>query len=206
MLTLLRHPMIDTSLVLAFLLAAFTGFFSPGPNNLMLMTSSAKFGITRTAWHAGGISIGFPVMIFCVGLGLGEIFTAFPALRTILRYGAALYFLWMAWTLLGVKVGAASGSERPMRFHEAALFQWINPKAWAMAVSLVALFVPAGDERLVNVLVLALGCLVVSPLSCVTWMVFGQGLVAFLKRTGLEHLLGWILAGLMLVAVVLFLI
>jgi len=198
--------MLEPSLVLAFVLAAVASFFTPGPNNLMLMTSSAKFGLVATLPHAAGVALGFPVMLLIVGLGLGEVFTAYPLIGTVMRYAAAAYFLWMAWTMLGLSIGPATGSERPMRFYEAALFQWINPKSWVTAVSFVALFVPAGEGRLFHLVALAIGSALLGPFSCATWMVFGKGLVAFLRRTGGEKLLGWILAGLMLVAVVLFLV
>lgn len=112
--------MFNSSLVAAFLLAGISSYFSPGPNNLMLMTSSAKFGLARTVPHATGIVIGFPVMVFIVGLGLGEVFTAYPVINTVMRYAAAAYFLWMAWTMLGIRIGSAGGDERPMRLHEAA--------------------------------------------------------------------------------------
>lgn len=139
----------DPALPLAFLAAAIPTFFTPGPNNLMLMASSAKFGLGRTVPHMLGICVGFPLMVFVIGLGLGEIFTQYPWLKAVLKYVAAANFLWLAWTLLGLKVGAVKGSERPLNFLEAAMFQWVNPKAWAMAVSFVALVVePAKAESL----------------------------------------------------------
>jgi len=106
--------------------------------------------------------------------------------------------------MLGIRIGKARGAERPMRFYEAALFQWVNPKAWAMAVSFVAAFVPPGEGHMLSLLLVSIGCGLISPLSTGTWMVFGKGLIAFLKRTGTERFLGWILASLMLVAVILF--
>ncbi|SDG46284.1 LysE family translocator [Pelagibacterium luteolum] len=198
--------MLEPTMLAAFFLAAVTAYFSPGPNNLMLMTSSAKFGLAATMPHAIGIIFGFPVMLFVVGLGLGEVFTAYPVLSTIMRYAAAAYFLWMAWTMLGISIGPASGSERPMRAYEAALFQWINPKAWATAVSFAAFFVPPGEGRIVNLLVLSIGSAMLSPMSCALWMVGGRALITFLQRTGGERFLGGVLAALMLIAVVLFLI
>ena len=196
----------DAALATAFFAAAIPAFFTPGPNNLMLMTSSARFGLARTMPHALGIVIGFPLMVFVVGLGLGEIFEAFPVLKTILKFAAAAYFLWMAWTLLGLKLHEAGGRERPMRAYEAALFQWVNPKAWAMAVSFVAAFVGTGPDRYLSLGLLTLGVLLLTPLSCGVWMVFGQQLEVWLRRTGTEHYLGVILALLMVLAVILFLI
>ena len=196
----------DAALVTAFFAAAIPAFFTPGPNNLMLMTSSARFGIGRTVPHMLGVVFGFPAMVFVVGLGLGEVFEQFPVLKTALKFVAAAYFLWMAWTLLGLKLHEAGGAERPMRAYEAALFQWVNPKAWAMAVSLVALVVDSGPGRLWSIGLLTLGCLAIAPFSSALWMVFGQQLETLLKRTGTERFLGAILAGLMVIAVVLFLL
>lgn len=196
----------DTALPLAFLAAAIPTFFTPGPNNLMLMASSAKFGLGRTVPHMLGICVGFPLMVFVIGLGLGEIFTQYPWLKAVLKYVAAANFVWLAWTLLGLKVGAVKGSERPLNFPEAAMFQWVNPKAWAMAVSFVALVVEPGEGRITALLLLSLGCLLLGPFSSLLWMVFGEQLEKFLKRSGAKRFLGPILAGLMLVAAVLFLL
>lgn len=194
------------ALVAGFLLLAIPSYFTPGPNNLMLMTSSARFGVRGTVPHALGIVIGFPLMVFAVGLGLGEIFLHFPMLKTVLKYLAAIYFLWMAWHLLGLKIGHADARSRPMTTVEAAAFQWVNPKAWAMAASFVAAFVVAGEGRIASIVLLTLGCLAVAPFSSIVWMVFGQQLHQLLKRTGTERFLGAILAALMVVAVVLFLV
>jgi threonine/homoserine/homoserine lactone efflux protein len=196
----------STTLLLAFLAAAVPAFFTPGPNNLMLMASTARFGFARTLPHALGVVIGFPLMTVIVGLGLSELFTAYPVIRTVLKWGAAAYLLWMAWTLLGLKVGSTRSGDRPLRFHEAALFQWINPKAWVMAVALVALVVQPGEYRLLTLAALGLGCLLLAPLSSWLWMAFGTGLEQFLRRTGTERFLGGILALLMIAAVVLFLL
>jgi threonine/homoserine/homoserine lactone efflux protein len=196
----------NSALALAFFAAAIPTFVTPGPNNLMLMASSAKFGIRRTLPHMLGICVGFPLMVFVVGLGLGEIFTQYPWLKTVLKYLAALNFLWLAWTMLGFKVGGVGGAERPIGFFAAAAFQWVNPKAWAMAVSFAALIVVPGDQRLATVALMTLGCVLIGPFSSLLWMVFGQQLDGLLRRTGTERFLGIILAGLMVVAVILFLI
>jgi threonine/homoserine/homoserine lactone efflux protein len=197
---------VDAALVTAFFAAAIPAFFTPGPNNLMLMTSSARFGLGRTVPHMLGVVLGFPLMVLLIGLGLGEIFEAIPALKTALKFAAAAYLLWLAWTLLGLKLHAAEGGDRPMRLYEAALFQWVNPKAWVMAVSFVALVVGSGPGRLWSVVLLTLGCLLLAPFSSGLWMVGGQQLESWLRRSGAERYLGAILALLMVVAVVLFLI
>jgi threonine/homoserine/homoserine lactone efflux protein len=196
----------NMTLVGSFLLLAVPAFFTPGPNNLMLMTSSAKFGLKRTVPHGTGVTLGFPVMVFLVSLGLGEIFHAVPVLKTVLIYFAAAYLLWMAWHLLGLKVGDIRAGDRPFRIHEAALFQWINPKGWAMAMSFAAAFVVSGPDRFTSIVWLTLGCLTIAPLSTLTWMVFGERLQVYLKKTESERFLGAILALLLLAAVILFFI
>jgi len=196
----------DVTIVVAFLLLTVPSFVTPGPNNLMLMASSAKFGVVRTLPHMAGVNVGYPVMLFLIGLGLGEIFTSFPLLQTILKYAAAAYFLWMAWHLLGLKVGVDTGAARPMRFFEAALFQWVNPKAWIISISFISAFILPGEGRMTSLVLITLGCVLVGPLASITWILFGKQLQVFLRRTGTEKFLGAILALLMLSAVVLFLI
>lgn len=192
--------------LLAFLLAAVPSFFTPGPNNLMLMASGARFGVRRTVPHMLGIVLGFPLMTFLVGLGLGEVFTAFPWLKTALKWLAAGYFLWMAWHLLGLKVGEADTEARPLSLLQAAMFQWVNPKAWAMAVSFNAVVVVPGEGKLLSLLLLTLGCIAVGSVSACVWLFGGTGIKAVLDRTGNERLVGYVMAGLMVVAVVLFLL
>lgn len=196
----------NTALIGAFLLLAVPAFFTPGPNNLMLMSSTAKFGLARTMPHAIGIVLGFPLMVFFVALGLGEVFAAYPVIKTVLKFAAAAYLLWMAWHLLGLKIGEGEARQRPLRSHEAMLFQWINPKGWVMATTLAAAFVTSGPERLWSVAGVSLGCLALSPLSTGLWMLFGESLQAFLKKTGTERFLGAVMALLVVAAVILFFI
>ena len=112
----------------------------------------------------------------------------------------------MAWKLLGLKVGSGTGAARPMRLYEAALFQWVNPKAWAISVSFISAFMVPGEGRLNSLLLITIGSMLVGPFASIVWMVFGQQVQLFLRRTGTEKYLGAILALLMLSAVVLFLI
>lgn len=194
----------DFSIVLSFILLAAPAGLTPGPNNLMVMASAAKFGMLKSVPHAVGIILGFPFMVFVVGIGLGEIFTAYPLIKVVMKYVAVVYFLWMAWHLLGFKIGDAQKSERPLRFTEAALFQWINPKAWAMATSFVSAFVISGPNRFYSIGLLSLGCLILTIASCTLWMLGGQQLRAFLTYTKSERLLGVAMATLMLMAILLF--
>lgn len=196
----------DATAFTAFIAAAIPGFFTPGPNNLMLMASSAKFGFARTIPHGLGVAIGFALMVVVVGFGLGQVFQYLPWLETVLKILAAINLLYLAWTLLGLKIKDQGAGERPLTFIEAAGFQWINPKAWALAVSFVAMVVDAGPSRYWGLAVVGIGCLVIGALSSPTWMVFGDRLEKLLKRTGGERFLGIVMALLVVASVVLFLI
>ncbi|HEX4298153.1 MAG TPA: LysE family transporter [Devosia sp.] len=190
----------------AFIAAAIPAFFTPGPNNLMLMASGAKFGFRRTIPHGTGVAVGFALMVVLVGLGLGEMFQYVPWLKTALEYLAAAYLLWLAWTLLGLKIHDGTARERPLTFIEATAFQWINPKAWAMAVSFGAMVVDPGPGRLAGIALLGVGSLLIGGLSSPTWMIFGDRLEKLIKRTGGERFVGIGLALLVVASVVLFLL
>jgi len=140
------------------LLAALAGFalvssITPGPNNVMVMASGANFGLRRTVPHILGIACGFVVMLLLVGLGLARLFEMFPVIRLVLTVVSALYLLWLAWKIAhAAPFGSDSARGRPFSFLQAALFQWVNPKAWMMALSAITLYAP-GDSTLAPVLV-----------------------------------------------------
>lgn len=194
----------DATTFTAFVAAAIPGFFTPGPNNLMLMASSAKFGFRRTIPHGLGVAIGFALMIVLVGLGLGEVFALFPWLELVLKILAAINLLYLAWTLLGLKIKDQVAGEKPLSFLQAAGFQWINPKAWALAVSFVAMVVGSGPERYWGIAIVGLVSLIMGLASSPAWMMFGERLEKFLKRSSGERYLGIVMAVLVVLSVVLF--
>ena len=195
------------TIFIAFVAAAIPAFFTPGPNNLMLMASSAKFGFERTIPHGLGVTVGFALMTVLVGLGLGQVFASVTWLKTVLEYLAAAYLLYLAWTLLGLKLHAGDSKDRPLTFLQAAGFQWINPKAWAMAVSFGAMVVDPGPGRFLAIAILGIACLVIGGLSSPTWMLFGDRLEALIRTwPNGERIVGIVLAVLVVASVVLFLI
>jgi threonine/homoserine/homoserine lactone efflux protein len=150
------------------------GTTSPGPNNLMVLASGANWGLARTLPHIAGISLGFPVMIVAVGLGLGPVFDAFPQLHTILKFVAFAYLLWLAWRIAWASKPTADGSHaRPLTFLEAAAFQWVNPKAWAMVISGVALFTTSAGNKVFEIGLIAMLFGLVSAPNCIVWALFG---------------------------------
>ena len=169
-------------LLLAFVLFAFATAGTPGPNNMMLLASGANFGFRRTILHILGISAGLGVMVVAMGWGLSGVFEAFPILHEILKWGGAAYMLWLAWKIAtATSINDRSADGQPMTFLEAACFQWLNPKAWAMALGAVTTYAPEGGGPTAVLLVAGTFMLVGAPCSA-AWAGFGQGLRRFLDR------------------------
>lgn len=137
---------------------AFVSSITPGPNNLMLMTSGTNFGLRRTMPHLAGVSLGFVVMIVLVGLGLAELFARYPPAHAVLKWMSVAYLLYLAWKIATARpAGERQAAEgRPLTFLQAALFQWVNPKAWTMALTGVTVYMPPVDPWLGLLLVAVL--------------------------------------------------
>ena len=128
-------------LLLALISFAFVSSITPGPNNLMLMASGANYGFRRTIPHMLGISIGHSFMVTMVGIVLLQVFHAYPVLNTILKILSVAYMLWLAWKIANaVPPNAKSVEGKPFTFLQAAAFQWVNPKAWFMAITAITVY------------------------------------------------------------------
>ena len=157
------------------------GTVTPGPNNFMVLASGANWGLARTIPHVLGISLGFPVMIIGAGFGIGIAFSAVPALEPILKYGAFAYLLWLAWKITrSGRPQGRYGAGRPLTFLQAAAFQWVNPKAWALVFSGIALFARADSNKVVEIGLIALLFGLVCLPNCIAWGLFGQSVADFL--------------------------
>ncbi len=167
---------------LALLLFAFTSSITPGPNNMMLLTSGVNFGFRRSIPHMLGISVGFCVLLLAVGLGLGAALAAVPVLFVGLKIAGGLYLLYIAWRIgTSRRLGEGRVGADPMTFMGAALFQWVNPKAWVMAVTAMAAYTNP-DQYLTTVLMVAFAFALVNLPSVSTWAGFGSGLREWLSE------------------------
>lgn len=150
---------------------------TPGPNNAMLMTTGLNFGFRRGQPHLWGVALGFAVMVLAVGLGLGAVFAAYPAVYTALKFLGAAYLLYLAWQIATagpIEVGGET-SGRPITFLEAAAFQWLNPKGWVMAVGAVSAYAGVAAFPL-NMLLIASLFGSLGIVSSATWLGFGTAL------------------------------
>lgn len=170
--------------LMAFALFAMVSSITPGPNNLMLLASGVNFGFRATLPHMLGISVGFALMVLAVGVGLAGLFNVFPWLYSLLKWGGAAYLLYLAWkiTQSGPIDSGNQAAQRaaPMSFFNAAAFQWINPKAWVMALGAFSTYVPATSGVLVVALAAGIFGLINLP-SVGMWALFGARVRHLLK-------------------------
>ena len=174
-------PLTSLSLLGPLALFALVSSITPGPNNVMLATSGLNFGFRRTIPHLLGVSIGFTLMVFLVGVGLGSVFQQVPALYTVLKYAGAAYLLYLAWKIANageMKDGVSRA--RPMTFLQAAAFQWVNPKAWVMAVGIIATYTP--QASFANLVIATVVCGLVNLPSVGVWVTFGTALRRVLHK------------------------
>ena len=160
-------------------LFSFVSSITPGPNNLMLMASGANFGFRRTLPHMLGVGLGFTAMVTLVGLGLVGLFEAYPLSYDVLKVVSVIYLVYLAWKIATSAAPAGTDNAggvrgKPLTFMQAVLFQWVNPKAWTMALTALTVYAPS--QSLWSVLLVAAVFGLIN-LPCVSsWTLLGQQL------------------------------
>ncbi|TNJ43393.1 LysE family translocator [Phaeobacter sp. B1627] len=183
-------------LLAALALFAFVSSITPGPNNLMLMASGANFGFRRTIPHMLGVALGFVFMLLLVGAGLVQIFDLLPVTYTLLKVASVLYLLYLAWKIAhAAPVKTRDGTGRPMSFLQAAAFQWVNPKAWAMALTAISAYTP--ERTLWAILLVGLIFGAINLPSVGSWTVLGQQMARFLTSPKRLVAFNWTMAALL---------
>ncbi len=167
----------SNSVLIAFVMFATVMFFTPGPNNIMLLSSGLTYGFRPTIPHIIGITVGFAFMVGAVGLGLGAIFIAYPVLQTILKYAGAAYLVYLAWHIGMSQPPTAEQDNRrgPMTFWGAAMFQWVNAKGWVMVIGTITAYAAIAAFPL-NIAIQVGISLILGALSCSAWALFGTAL------------------------------
>lgn len=187
----------------ALVLFVFVTAFTPGPNNIMVTASGVNFGFMRTIPHMAGITAGFVVLVVAAAAGLGAIFAAAPVLQTALKIAGALYMLWLAWKVANARPdsGAKVDLGRPMTFLQAAAFQWVNPKAVVMALTVIAVYVRS-EYRVHDALIVLAVEVVATVGTVVTWTGFGVALRSLLANPRHARTFNIVMALLLVVSIV----
>ncbi|MEM7440052.1 MAG: LysE family translocator [Pseudomonadota bacterium] len=191
----------DLTLFFALMGFALVAAMTPGPNNTMLMASGANFGFARTVPHMVGIGFGMTVMILLVGVGLMELFDLFPVSYTILLVASLGYMIWLAWKIATASAPEAQGETgEPITLLQAALFQWVNPKAWAAALAAITAHAP---DRTFGAVLIVAGAFAISSIPAVTsWTWIGREIRRFLSTPARLRGFNWTMAALLILSMV----
>ena len=191
--------MITWELIIAISAYNFVMYVTPGPNNSILTASGIKFGFFSSIPNIFGIPSGHGLQLALVCFGLGSLFTTFPILLDILRFVGAAYILYLAYKMFGsLNITSSEDKSRPLQYHEAILFQFINPKAWVICITAVSLFYPEKENLFVGTLFMVIMSTIINIPSISIWAFGGSVIRHYLSNTSLKKIIEWILALLLL--------
>jgi threonine/homoserine/homoserine lactone efflux protein len=161
---------------------AFVASITPGPNNLMLMASGANYGYIRTIPHMAGVVVGFTILLFLVGMGLIRVFDTVPASYLVLKVVSLVYLVYLAWRIATAAAPeeASSDGGKPFTFVQAALFQWVNPKAWTVGLTAITVYAPTRSLGAILILVFIFAAVTIPSISI--WTLLGQQLRSLLTN------------------------
>ena len=198
--------MFDLNILIVLITFYFVMYVTPGPNNAMVLASGLKFGFFKTIPHMSGITIGHVLQLILVCLGLGKIFQIFPEIQQVLKIICATYLLYLGYKIIGSFSKIKKDDSRPLKFHEAALFQIVNPKAWTISSMAASGFLPKDENLIFSILYIATIALIICPLSISPWAAFGSAIRNLVKNNKLKALIEYFLAFLLLITAILIVI
>jgi len=194
--------MIEFKLFFALASYYFVMFSTPGPNNAMLTASGIKFGFKRTLPHLFGIPFGHTIQISLVCFGLGSLFLKYPIIQFYLKWLCFFYLIFLGWKILGSFSNNEKESGRPLKFYEAALFQFINPKAWVVALTAATAFFPIAENfYIATAFVAGTAPFICFPSICI-WAIFGSSIKSIIKDAKVKKIVEYLLAILLLLTAI----
>jgi threonine/homoserine/homoserine lactone efflux protein len=169
-------------IVIGLIVFAAVSSLTPGPNNLMLMASGANFGFRCSLPHMLGVSLGFTFMVLLIGVGVVQVFDRYPGAYQALKVVSVLYLLYLAWKIAtaAAPTGDKDAAGKPFTFVQAALFQWVNPKAWTMALTAVSVYSPSQSVAAMAFVAAVFGAVNLPSISL--WTMLGQQMQGLLDR------------------------
>jgi threonine/homoserine/homoserine lactone efflux protein len=189
------------SLLIAFVVFAAVMYFTPGPNNIMVLSSGLNYGFRPTLPLIAGITFGCAFMVAAVGLGFGTIFIAYPVLQTILRYAGAAYLIYLA-AVIAMSDPVTPGQDnrrRPMTFWGAVLFQWVNVKGWVMVIGTITAYAGIASFPW-NIVIQVVACLLLGVVATSIWALSGSSLRALMTSPRAVRAFNIAMAALLLVS------
>ena len=191
--------MITWELIAAISIYYFVMYATPGPNNSILTASGIKFGFIRSVPNIIGIASGHGLQLALVCFGLGSLFSQFPILLEVLKYIGACYLLYLSWKMFGsLNISRTEEKSSPLKYFEAILFQFVNPKAWVICITAVPLFYPENVNLIIGTLFLVIMSTIINLPSISMWAFGGSIIRRYLSNKKLKTIIEWILAILLL--------
>ncbi len=188
---------------IALILFALASTATPGPNNIMILSSGLNFGIPKSIPHWLGICTGVPVMIITLGLGLDQVFKLIPASFLVLKVIGGAYLVYLAIKIARTNVnGETKQRTQPMNYIQGALFQWVNPKAWVMCLSAIPAFTVQDQAMLPQVLVIAITFLIIGLASVGSWLFAGSQLQRLLKNARQQKIFNMTMRGVLMLSII----
>jgi threonine/homoserine/homoserine lactone efflux protein len=177
--------------------------FTPGPNNILVASSGVNFGFRATLPHIFGVTVGYPLMLLIVGLGLAKIFIAIPLTHIVLKYLCIIYLLYLAWRIAtAAAMGEARKTRKPLTWWQAVAFQWVNAKGWVVALSAVTTYTVVNETLWLQVVALAGISLLITMGSVCSWTYFGAMLRQYLHTTRRRHYFNYSMAALLVISII----
>ena len=197
--------MININLFFALVSYYFVMFVTPGPNNAMLTASGIKFGFKKTIPHLIGIPFGHTIQITLVCFGLGNLFQKYPLIQNYLKWLCFIYLLYLGWKIIGSFSEHKKESGRPLKLYEAALFQFMNPKAWVVALTASTAFFPVNENFYLATIFVALTAPFICFPSICLWALFGSSIKRLIKNTKIKKIIEYFLAVLLIITAIIIL-
>ena len=197
--------MIELKLFFALISYYFVMFVTPGPNNAMLTASGIKFGFKKTIPHLIGIPVGHTIQISLVCFGLGNLFQNYPLIQNYLKWLCFIYLLYLGWKIIGSFSEHKKESGRPLKLYEAALFQFMNPKAWVVALTASTAFFPANENFFLATTFVALTAPFICFPSICLWALFGSSIKILIKNAKIKKIIEYFLAVLLIITAIIIL-
>ena len=198
--------MIETNVLFALISYYFVMYITPGPNNAMVLASGLKFGFLKSIPHISGITVGHVIQLILVCFGLGKIFIIFPILQNILKILCSIYLLYLGYKIIGSFSKIKEDDSRPLKFHEAALFQIVNPKAWTISSIAASSFLPKDGNLIISIFIIGVIALVICPISISPWAAFGSAIKNLVNNNKIKVIIEYFLAFLLLITAILIVI
>ena len=179
---------------LSFIPFAFSQVATPGPANMAMMATGARFGFRAALPFVAGVILGKQLIIWPIGYGIMEVASQIPLLFEILKFLSALYIIWLAWRVANMRLSSGEPSVDAPGFWSGLLVHPLNPKAWAMILVGFTNFVESDTSTFYATLYIAASLLIIQIICHPIWTLFGDRIAKFIIGKKYERVFMWFLA------------